>query len=87
MADPAPATLSVDSKVISCTKCRRPFEGVTMIDVGDIKRLRFGSALIYDLRMACIHCGAMFHWHESEKKMEEDSQKLLEIIGLLHAKK
>ncbi len=79
---PAPA---VASKDICCPKCKKPFEGVSLLDISGIKRLRFGSALVYDVRMACIHCGKLFHWHQDEEAMEEDNKQILKIIGLLHA--
>lgn len=88
MADdnPAPAVLN---EQVHCpnVKCGKPFEGYRMAQVQGVKRLVTASTIVYHTKMVCIHCGALFHWHEDDRSLEKDAVVFIELLGQLHGQK
>lgn len=68
---------------IVCIKCKQAFEGFRFLDMEGVRRLVNSSAVIYHIKMACVHCGALFQYHEDDKRLERDA---LIILEALHSK-
>ncbi len=68
---------------VCCTKCKREFEGFRFLDMEGVRRLVNSSAVIYHVKMACVHCGTLFQYHEDDKRLERDA---LIILEALHSK-
>lgn len=89
-SEPNPASvvmIELENIQVLCVKCKRPLEGYTIITVKGVKRLMSPGAIIYHIKMACVHCGELFRWNEDEKSLQKDAKIFMEVLSVLHGQK
>lgn len=78
-----PEQMHFERGPVTCRNCKRKFEHFVIEEIEDITQLRCGDVLIASVRMACMHCGRVYSWDVSTKKLEEMAAKYGQLSSKL----
>lgn len=70
---------------VTCQRCKRVFEHLTLDVINNLVQLRCGDVLIMRVEAACLHCGSMFYWNVREKDLEKLAESYKELLGLVRS--
>jgi len=78
-----PKSLHFERSQVECQRCGRPFEHFMLEEIDDLAQLRCGDVVLPHAKMICLHCGWVFYWDVTEKKLSEMVVAYGELLVLI----